>query len=60
MWTSPTLWAAAVTVLASLAQIFGIVISAEDQATLAQVLPALATGLAGVVGIVRRYLPRSG
>lgn len=59
MLTSPTLWAAIVTVLASLAQLFGLVISAEDQATLTQVLPAIATGAAGVVVIVRRYLPRS-
>ena len=58
-WTSPTLWAALVTLLASLGQLIGIAISPEDQATGAAILTSLATGIAGLVVLVRRYRPRS-
>ncbi len=59
MLASPTLWAAVVTVLASLANLFGLVISAEDQAALSQALPAAITAVTGVIILVRRFLPRS-
>lgn len=58
-WTSPTLWAAIVTVAASVAGLLGLAIAPDEQAEIAAALTTLATAIAGLVVLVRRFLPRS-
>ena len=59
-WTSPTLWAAIVSILASVLQLRGVTIGAEDQAQIAEALAGLVGIIATLVIILRRFLPRSG
>ena len=58
-WTSPTLWAAIVTVAASVAALIGITITPAEQAEIAAALGLLASAVSGLVVLVRRFLPRS-
>ena len=53
-YASTTIWAGFIVLAVSVAGIFGFTVVAEDQSAIIEAVPAIITGLAGVIAIIGR------